>query len=76
MNKSLITKLLAVLVVTFALLSHTPATNNVAVAAAPPGPCSPGGTCDRLYQSCRANGTAESTCRAQRLSCWEYWGCA
>lgn len=75
MKKSLITKLLAVLVVTFALLSHAPATNN-AVAAAPPGPCSPGGTCDRLYQSCRANGTAESTCRARRLSCWEYWGCA
>lgn len=74
MLKRLITKLLALLILTVALLSHMPATNTAA--ATPQGPCSPGGTCDQLYQRCLANGTAESTCRARRLSCWEYWRCA
>lgn len=42
----------------------------------PPGPCSPGGVCDRIYQQCKRQGGSESSCAAQRLSCWEYWRCA
>lgn len=89
MTKRLFSRLLAVLILTMALMSQMPSATghsgieqsqppvtNSATTPQPPGPCSPGGVCDRQYQSCRASGTPESTCRARRLACWEYWGCA
>lgn len=87
MTKRLFTKLLAVLILTTALLSHMPSATGQSGIQQPepttscettqvPGPCSPGGTCDRQYRSCLSSGTPASTCRARRLSCWEFWGCA
>ena len=62
------------LLLAFTLIASAPI--NRPARSQTPGPCSAGGVCDRLYQRCKAQGGSEASCAAQRLSCWEFWGCA
>ena len=64
------------LALAFALVASGSVADRGAISQVAPGPCSPGGICDRLYQRCKAQGGSESQCAAQRLSCWEFWRCA
>jgi hypothetical protein len=62
------------LLLTFTLIVSTASVGQPARSQTAPGPCSPGGVCDLLYQGCKKGGS-KSTCEAQRISCLEYWGC-
>ena len=63
------------LLLTFTLIASAASVGQPARSQTQPGPCSPGGVCDLQYQRCKPKGGSKSQCEAQRLACWEYWGC-
>jgi hypothetical protein len=73
MTKRLITKLLTLLILVLALLSHWPAANTAPAQTV--DYCSRSGVCQNEYHQCRKSGAPDSYCFPLRQECRDEHGC-